>query len=55
MKNSERYTLAICAVIDDPDMLPTTKIEILETLMAAKRLAEFAEEQEARGKAADGT
>ena len=44
MRKSERYILAMCAVIDDPDMLPTTKIEVLETLMADKRLAEFAEE-----------
>ncbi len=46
MKKSEQYNIAMKAVIDDRTIMTADKIEILATLMADQRLAEYAEERE---------
>ena len=55
MKKSKHYKLAMCAVIDSPRIAAEDKLEVLETLMAEKRLAEYGEEPTEPEKAADGT
>lgn len=46
MKKSDQYTIAMMAVVDNPNILTAAKIEVLETLMADKRMAEYGEEAE---------
>lgn len=46
MKKSDHYNIAMMSVIDNPNILTAAKIEVLETLMADKRLAEYGEEGE---------
>ncbi len=43
MKKSEQYQTACLAVLDHELIAPKAKLEILETLMADRRLALFAE------------
>lgn len=47
MKKSERYYMAMCAVVDDESISAEDKLEIMETLMEAKSVAEYVERQEA--------
>lgn len=49
MKKSERYTFAMKAVLEY-EMPAGTKLEVLETLMDDRKMAEFSEktEEEAR-------
>lgn len=44
MKKSEQYRAAMAAVIRDDVLDMDDTLDILETLMADKRLAEYAEE-----------
>ena len=44
MRKSEQYKAAMLAVLDHELIQPAPKLEILETLMADRRLALFAEE-----------
>jgi hypothetical protein len=44
MKKSEQYQTACLAVLDHELIAPKAKLEILETLMADRRLALYAEE-----------
>ena len=46
MKESKHYKLAMFAVIDSQRIPTEEKLEVLETLMADKRIAEYAEEAE---------
>lgn len=46
MKKSERYYIAMLAVITNTNILADDKIEILETLMDNKSVAEWQEKQE---------
>lgn len=46
MKKSERYYIAMLAVINSTNILADAKIEILETLMDNKETAEWMEKQE---------
>ena len=46
MKKSEQYFMAMVAVLEQPNMLTRTKLEVLETLMANKRIEEMLEEGE---------
>ena len=52
MKKSEHYKLAMYAVIDSPRITTEQKLEILETLVVEKRMAEYGEEREEPEKAA---
>ena len=47
MKASERYTAAMVAVINNTNINAADKLEIIETLMGDKSIAEFREKQEA--------
>ena len=51
MKKSEKYHMAMCAVLEHLEMRTTHKLEVLEELMAEKRMAEM---MEARAEEADG-
>ena len=44
MKKSEQYKAAMLAVVEDALIAPSDKLEILETLMADRRLALYNEE-----------
>jgi hypothetical protein len=46
MKKSEQYGVAMCTVIENGRISTLEKLEILETLMAEKRMAEMLEERE---------
>jgi hypothetical protein len=46
MKKSDKYNLAILAVIDSARMNAETKLEIIETLMADKSLSEWCEKED---------
>ena len=46
MKKSERYQVAMIAVLSNNAIMPTDKLEIIETLMADKNVAEWSEKQE---------
>lgn len=47
MKKSEKYYLAMLAVLNDDSCLSTEdKLDIIEALIDDKRLAEFSERQE---------
>lgn len=48
MKKSEQYQAACLAVLDHELIAPKAKLEILETLMADRRLALHGEEREAK-------
>ena len=43
MKKSERYQAAMIAVLNTSYIMATDKLEIIETLMDAKSVAEYAE------------
>lgn len=45
MKKSEHYQLAMRAVVTSNNLGADQKIEIIETLLADKRMAEYGEEQ----------
>ena len=51
-KKSYHYEIAMCAVIETARISTLEKLDILETLMADKRLAKYGEEQEAEKNAA---
>jgi hypothetical protein len=51
MKKSERYQLAMLSVVDDESIEAADKLEIVETLMNDKRIAEWSEKQEEEKKA----
>lgn len=44
MRKSEQYKAAMLAVMEHELIAPNAKLEVLETLMADRRLALFAEE-----------
>lgn len=44
MRKSEQYRMAMAAVLEHPEIRTQHKLEILETLMADKRVAEYSEE-----------
>lgn len=46
MRKSEQYKAAMLAVMEHELIAPSAKLEILETLMADRRLALYAEEPE---------
>jgi hypothetical protein len=46
MKKSEKYYLAMCAVIDNHHMSTPDKLEVLEVLMEDRRTALYCEKQE---------
>ena len=46
MKKSERYQLAMIAVIESQLLDATSKLEILETLISDKATAEYVEKAE---------
>jgi hypothetical protein len=46
MKKSERYHLAMCAVLNSGSISTEGKLEIIETLMEAKNVAVFTEKSE---------
>ena len=45
MKKSERYNLAMLAVVDSM-LTASTKLEIIETLMADRTVAEYCEQED---------
>lgn len=45
MKKSEQYTRAMLAVLDDQRLSPMGKLEVLESLMEDRRVAEYSEKQ----------
>lgn len=45
MKRSEQYTKAMLAVLDDQRFSPWVKLEVLESLMEDRRVAEYSEKQ----------
>jgi hypothetical protein len=47
MKKSERYYIAMCAVVDDESISAEDKLDIVATLMEDKSIAEYLERQEA--------
>jgi hypothetical protein len=47
MKKSEIYQYAQCAIIDSPNLMTMTKLEVLRELMAKEDVALFVEQQEA--------
>jgi hypothetical protein len=46
MKKSEIYTVAMCSVIEDRNITPIRKLEIIERLMQDKSIAKLVEEKE---------
>lgn len=46
MKKSERYQIAMLAVVSSQHILADAKLEIIETLMGDKAVAKYCEEQE---------
>ena len=46
MRKSEIYRYAMMAVVDHEDFHASTKIEIIEALMAEKSMYEYIEEKE---------
>ena len=46
MKDSEKFQLAMIAVITNNSLTATDKLEIIETLMDKKSLAEYSESQQ---------
>ena len=46
MKKSERYQVAMIAVLTNPAITPSDKLEIIETLLDNKSLAEWSEKEE---------
>ena len=53
MKKSERYYMAMLAVINSNHILSDEKLEIIETLMDDKGLAEWSEKAEEEKEAAE--
>ena len=51
MKKSERYHMALLAVLDDGEIDAVEKLEIVETLMDNMKLAEWSEKKEEEKKA----
>ena len=51
MKKSEMYTVAMCSVIEDRNITPIHKLEIIKNLMADKQLAEWSERNDEEKKA----
>lgn len=49
MKKSEQYQIAIMAVMLNSYLRPADKLEIIETLMMEKRLAQMSEERKGAG------
>lgn len=49
MKKSEQYRFALMAVLLTSYLRPADKLEIIETLMVEKRLAELNEKSEGAG------
>lgn len=54
MKKSYIYKMAMASVIRDDSVDMTDTLDILETLMEDKRVAEYGEKRAAEEKAADG-
>ena len=50
MKKSEIYTVAMCSVIEDRNITPIHKLEIIERLMQDKSIATLVEEKEEEDK-----
>lgn len=46
MKKSEKYQIAMIAVLSNPSIIPTDKLEIIKTLMADKDTSELVEKWE---------
>lgn len=46
MKKSEKYQLALCAVIDSNRIPTEDKVDVVEMLLEAKSVAEYTERQE---------
>ena len=47
MKKSDRFRFAMLCVLDASELNATHKLEIIETLLEEKRMAEYVEEREA--------
>lgn len=52
MKKSTHYEIAMCAIVETTRISTLEKLDVLETLMADKRMAKYGEEQEAEKNAA---